>query len=239
MPGIPRELIEHELHLNSKAKPVKQWLRHFAQDKEDVIKRETTRLLYAVSLKKCTTWIGSPILFLYLKGIHIGWYVLIIHILTRHAKKAPRPTAAFYVSFCYLGYHQIPLKEEDQVKTSFITPFDAFCYTTMSFGHKSIGATYQRGIKQCLHSQLAHNAEAHVDNVVVKTREDEGLISDLVETFDNLRKFKMKLNPEKCTFSVPSGKLLGYMVSHRGIDPNPEKVSTITKMKPPESLHDV
>jgi hypothetical protein len=49
--------------------------------------------------------------------------------------------------------------------------------------------------------------------MVVKTREEEGLISDLVETFDNLRKFKMKLNPEKCTIRVPSGKLLGYMVS--------------------------
>jgi hypothetical protein len=49
----------------------------------------------------------------------------------------------------------------------------------------------------------------------------------------------MKLNHEKCTFGVPSEKLLGYMVSHRGIDPNPEKVSTITKMKPPKRLHDV
>jgi hypothetical protein len=73
--------------------------------------------------------------------------------------------------------------------------------------------------------------------VVVKTREDERLISDLVGTFDNLRKFKMMLNPNKCTFGLP--KLLGYMVSYRGIDPNPEKVSTITKMKSPESLHDV
>jgi hypothetical protein len=49
----------------------------------------------------------------------------------------------------------------------------------------------------------------------------------------------MKLNTEKCTFGVSSGKLLGYMVSHHGIDPNPEKVSAITKMKPPESLHDM
>jgi hypothetical protein len=61
----------------------------------------------------------------------------------------------------------------------------------------------------------------------------------MAETFDNLRKFKMKLNSKKCIFSVPSGKLLGYMVSRRGIDPNLEKVSAITKMKPPESLHDV
>jgi hypothetical protein len=75
--------------------------------------------------------------------------------------------------------------------------------------------------------------------VVVKTQEEEGLISDLAETFNNLIKFKMKLNPEKCTFSVPSRKLLGYMVSRCGIDHNPEKVSAITKMKPPESLHDV
>jgi hypothetical protein len=80
---------------------------------------------------------------------------------------------------------------------------------------------------------------AYVDNVVIKTREDEGLLSDLAETFNNLRKFKIKLNPEKWTFSVPSGKLLGYMVSHHRIDPNPEKVSAITKMKPPKSLHDV
>jgi hypothetical protein len=81
--------------------------------------------------------------------------------------------------------------------------------------------------------------EAYVDDVVVKTQEDVGLISNLAETFDNLRKFKMKLNPKKCTFRVPSEKLLGYMVSRRGIDPNPEKVLAITKMKPPESLHDV
>jgi hypothetical protein len=81
--------------------------------------------------------------------------------------------------------------------------------------------------------------EAYVDGVVVKTQEEEGLISDLAETFNNLRKFKMKLNPQKCTFVVPSGKLLRYMVSWWGIDPNPEKVSAITKMKPPKSLHDV
>jgi hypothetical protein len=99
--------------------------------------------------------------------------------------------------------------------------------------------TYQRGIQQCLNSQLGCNAEVYVDDVVVKTQEDKRLIFDLTETFDNLRKFKMKLNPDKCTFGVPSGKLLGYMVSRRGIYPNLEKVLAITKMKPLESLHDV
>jgi hypothetical protein len=140
---------------------------------------------------------------------------------------------------CYSGYHQIPLKVEDQIKTSLITLFGAFSYTTMPFGLKSASATYQWVIQRCLHSQFGRNAKAYVDGVVIKTQEDEGLISDLAETFDNLRKFKMNLNPEKCTFGVPLGKLLGYMVSHHGIDPNLEKVSAITKIKSPESLHDV
>jgi hypothetical protein len=102
----------------------------------------------------------------------------------------------------------------------------------MSFGLKSAGATYQRAIQQCLHTQLGHNTEVYIDDMVMKTREDEGLISDLAETFDILRKFKMKLNPVKYTFSMPLGKLLGYMVSRCGIDPNLEKVLAIMKMKP-------
>jgi hypothetical protein len=109
----------------------------------------------------------------------------------------------------------------------------------MPFGLKSAGATYQQGIQQCMYSQLGRNAEVYVDDVVVKTQEEEGLISDLADTFDNLRKFKMKLNPKMCTFGVPLEKSLGYMISCRGINPNPEKVTTITKMKPPESLHNV
>jgi hypothetical protein len=140
---------------------------------------------------------------------------------------------------CYSGYHQIPLKEEEQIKMSFIILFGAFYYTTMPFGLKSASATYHRGIQWCLHSQLGRNVEAYVDDVVIKTWEDKGLISDLAESFDNLRKFKIKLNPKKCTFGVHSGKLLRYMVSHHGIDPNPKKVSAIMKIKPPESLHDV
>jgi hypothetical protein len=109
----------------------------------------------------------------------------------------------------------------------------------MPFGLKSTGATYQRGIQWCLHSQLGRNVEAYIDDVVVKTREDEGLIFDLAESFVNLRKFKIKLNPEMCTFGVPLGKLLGYMVSCCGINPILEKVSAITKMKLLKSLHDV
>jgi hypothetical protein len=109
----------------------------------------------------------------------------------------------------------------------------------MPFRLKSAGATYQRGIQQCMHSQLGRNAEAYVDDVVIKTQEDEGLLSDLAEAFVNLRKFKMKLNPDKCTFGVPTGKTTWVYGLLRGIDPNLEMVLAITKMKQPKSLQDV
>jgi hypothetical protein len=80
---------------------------------------------------------------------------------------------------CYSGYHQIPLKVEDQIKTSFITLFDAFCCTTMPFRLKTAGATYQWAIQWCLYSQLGCNIKEYVDNMVVKTQEEEGLIFDL------------------------------------------------------------
>jgi hypothetical protein len=97
----------------------------------------------------------------------------------------------------------------------------------------------QRGIQQCLYSQHGCNTEAYVYEVVVKTQNEEGHMSNLAETFDNLRKFKMKLNTEKCTFGVPSGQLLRYMVSRCDIDLNPEKATAMTKMRTPASLHDV
>jgi hypothetical protein len=89
----------------------------------------------------------------------------------------------------YLGYHQIALKEEDQIKMAFITPFGAYAYTTMTFGLKNAGATYQRAIQLCLADQLHLNIDAYVDDVVIKTRSHDEFIPDLEETFNSLRKF--------------------------------------------------
>ena len=88
---------------------------------------------------------------------------------------------------CYSGYHQIALCDEDQSKTSFITPFGVYCYMTMSFGLNNVGATYQHSIQTCLSKQISHNVEAYVDDVVVKTKDPATLIDDLKETFTNLR----------------------------------------------------
>ena len=86
---------------------------------------------------------------------------------------------------------------------------------------------------------MGRNAEAYVSDIVVKIREERTLIADLEETFINLRKVNIKLNPEKCVFGVPSGKLLGFLVSHRGIEANPEKIRAIKEMRPPQRLKDM
>ena len=97
----------------------------------------------------------------------------------------------------YSGYHQIRLRESDQPATSFITPYGTYCYITMPFGLKNAGATYQRTMQKCLQNQLRRNVHAYVDDIAVMTMIGDNLISNLEETFENLRKFKMMLNPGK------------------------------------------
>jgi hypothetical protein len=109
----------------------------------------------------------------------------------------------------------------------------------MSFGLKNAITTYQRAIQACSKRQLNKNVEAYVDDVVIKTRNYDTLIADLEETFASLWEYQWKLNPNKYVFGVPSGKLLGIIISHRGIKANPEKISTITKMKAPTCIKDV
>jgi hypothetical protein len=140
---------------------------------------------------------------------------------------------------CYSGYHQIALKEEDQIKTAFITPYRIYAYKIMSFGLKNAGATYQRAIQICFTDQLHRNIEVYVDDVVIKTRNPDGLIADLEETFSSLRRFRWKLNLTKCIFGVPSGKLLGFIVSNRGIEANPVKILAMTDMEAPAIIKDM
>jgi hypothetical protein len=90
-----------------------------------------------------------------------------------------------------------------------------------------------------LGEQLGRNVEAYIDDIVVKSREARTLIDDLEETFASLRKVDLRLNPKKCVFGVPSGKLLGFLVSHKGIEANPEKVKAIEKMSLPTTLKEM
>jgi hypothetical protein len=131
------------------------------------------------------------------------------------------------------------LKKEDGEKTAFITPYGVFCYQVMPFGLKNAGATYHRMMQNCLGSQIGRNIQVYIDDVVITTRKEQSLISNLVETFDNLNKYKLKLNPTKCSFGVSAGQILGFLVSARGIEANPEKIQAILTMGKPTKLHDV
>ena len=101
------------------------------------------------------------------------------------------------------------------------------------------GDLYQRCIQKCFEEQIGRNVHAYVDDVVIKSKKAETFIDDLKETFANLRRYKMKLNPTKCVFGVPAGMLLGYIVSQRGIEANPAKIKAIQGLKKPEELKDV
>jgi hypothetical protein len=116
------------------------------------------------------------------------------------------------------------MKKEDKEKMAFITPYDVFYYQVMAFVLKNAGATYQRKMQNCLESQIGRNIQVYIDDVVITTRKEESLIDDLKETFDNLDRYKLNLNPTKCSFGVSTGPLLGFLVSARGIEANPEKI---------------
>ena len=114
--------------------------------------------------------------------------------------------------------------------TSFITPFGSFCYVTMSFGLKNDGATNQRCMLKCFMNLIGQTIEAYVDDIMVKSKWADHLVDDLEQTFAKLRANGIKLNPKKCVFGVPWGMLLGFIISKRGIEANPEKISAITRM---------
>lgn len=139
----------------------------------------------------------------------------------------------------YSGYHQILMAKEDEPKTASITPAGTYCYTRMPFGLKNAGATFTRLISRVLAGQLGRNVEAYVDDIVVKSGLANEHTKDLQETFASLRKDGIKLNPGKCAFGVKAGKLLGFLVSERDIEANPEKIRAVQEMKQPHNAREV
>jgi hypothetical protein len=94
-------------------------------------------------------------------------------------------------------------------------------------------------MQNCLGKQIGCNVQVYINDVAITTREEAMLISDLQETFDNLDRYKLKLNPTKCSFGVPAGQLLGFSVLARGIEANPEKIQAILTMEKPTKLHEI
>jgi hypothetical protein len=157
MPGIPRDVVEHSLDIRAGARPVKQHLRRFDEEKRRAIGEEVHKLMAAWFIKEVfhLEWLANPVL---VKKKGGKWRMCVDYTgLNKACLKVPYPlpridqivdstagceTLPFLDA--YSGYHQIKMKESDQLATSFITPFGMYCYITMPFGLRNAGATYQR-----------------------------------------------------------------------------------------------
>jgi hypothetical protein len=139
----------------------------------------------------------------------------------------------------YSGYNQVTMNPADSEHTTFITDKGTFCYRVMPFGLKNAGATFQRLVDLIFRGQIGSTVEAYVDDIVVKSRKQEDHPRDLREVFETLRKYGMSLNPEKCVFRVTEGKFLGFQISSRGIEVNPDKVKAVLDMDPPRTVNEV
>ena len=131
----------------------------------------------------------------------------------------------------FQGYHQIPLASDDQEKTAFVTLIGSYHYKVMPFGLKNARSTYQRITTRMFESLLGKNIEIYIDDMVVKSKEVSGHLEDLRVIFEIRRSYKLRLNASKCSFGVGSGKFLGYMVTHKGIEVNPDQIKAINNLR--------
>ncbi|KAM2401851.1 hypothetical protein ACFX1X_029811 [Malus domestica] len=121
----------------------------------------------------------------------------------------------------------------DQEHTAFTTDRGLYCYKVMPFGLKNAGVTYQRLVNSMFAEQIGTSMEVYVDDMLVKSKHANQHIVNLFETFTILKRYQMRLNPNKCAFGVGSGKFLSFMISQRDIKANPEKIKIILDMKEP------
>ena len=109
----------------------------------------------------------------------------------------------------------------------------------MSFELQNVGAIYQRLMNKMLTHQIGRNVQVYVNDMLVKSLRENDHLDDLQETFDTLWSYNMKLNPSKCAFVVMAEKFLGFMVSQRNVEVNPEKVCAIIELEPPRTVKEV
>jgi len=139
----------------------------------------------------------------------------------------------------FSGYNQIKIHPRDECKAAFMTETCCYCYKVMSSGLKNAGATYQRLMDRILAPMLGRNVQAYVDDMVVTSQERGRHTIDLEELFATIAKYRVKLNPEKCVFGVEAGKFLGFLLTKRGIEANPDKCATILAKRSPASVKEV
>ena len=215
MPGINPSIISHKLNVDPSLRPIKQKRRVFAPEQNNAIMEEVDKLLAANFIREVfyPDWLANVVM---VKKSTGKWRMCVDF--TDLNKACPKDSFPLpridqlvdstaghkLLTFmdAFSGYNQIMMDEDDQEKTSFITSRGLFCYKVMPFGLKNAGATYQRLMNRMFHDQIGRNVEVYVDDMLVKSKEEDGHLDDLRETFQTLRKYQMKLNLSKCAFGV-------------------------------------
>jgi hypothetical protein len=131
------------------------------------------------------------------------------------------------------------MSRQDRKHTAFVTVDGLYCYVVMPYGLKNALPTFVRAMSKTFGDLIRDMIEVYVDDIVVKTKRGSTLVEDLTLVFDKLRATRTRLNSKKCVFGVSTGKLLGFLVLHRGIEANPEKIKAIETMRPPARIKDV
>ncbi|KAI5316794.1 hypothetical protein L3X38_036501 [Prunus dulcis] len=253
MPGLDPNVAVHKLGIPNEARWVKQAPRRFRPELTIQIEVEIDKLIAAGFIREVQypTWLSNIVPVLKKKTGALRICVDYRDVNDACPKdEFPLPITELLVdattgfgalSFMdgFSGYNQIKMAPEDQEKTAFRTPKGIYCYTVMPFGLKNAGATYQRAMTTIFNDMLHNTIECYVDDLVVKTRKREHHLSDLKRVFDRLRKHQLKMNPLKCAFGVTSGKFLGFVVRHRGIEIDPSKIKAIREMPPPRNLKEL
>ncbi|GKV30490.1 hypothetical protein SLEP1_g39295 [Rubroshorea leprosula] len=225
MPRIPNSVSQHKLSTNPLKKPVAQKRRLFGGERLQTIKEEANG-----KWRMCIDYTNLN------QACPNDCYPMPnIDKLVEAASGNERLS----LLDAYSSYHQVPMAPEDEEKTSFYAGDEIYCYVMMPFGLKNVGATYQTMVTIVFRAQIGRNLEVYVDDIVVKSLKADDHLTDLEETFNNLRQNRMRLNPAKCIFGVASGKFLGFMVSRRGIEVNPEKIRAIAEIEPPKLVKDI
>ncbi|GJR48380.1 reverse transcriptase domain-containing protein [Tanacetum coccineum] len=249
MTGVPRSVAKHRLNIREGFQPIRQKRRGQTPDRNKAIQEEVAKLVEAGIMKEVHyhDWLSNPVM---VKKHDGSWRMCVDFTdLNKSCLKDcyPLPEIIWKVeSLCgypfkcfldaYKGYHQIQMAEENEEKTAFHTNQGVFCYTKMPFDLKNAGATYQRLVDKAFEKQIGRNLEVYVDDLVIKSHMEREILRDIGETFHNLRKINMKLNPKKCTFGAEEGAFLGHIVSTQGIKACPEKVEVVVKLHSPQTL---
>ena len=252
MGGIDPTVITHRLNTNPSFKPVKKKRRSFAPERQKAINEEVGKLLQAGVIREVEypDWLANVVL---VKKANGKWRLCIDFTNIKKAcpnESFPLPRIDLIVDAiaghellifmeAFSGYNQISMDPDDQEKTSFVTAQATNCYRVMPFGLKNAGATYQRLVNRMFQKQIGVNMEVYIYDMLVKSTTAELHIAHLSEAFQIRRNYNMKLNPAKCAFGVSAEKLLGFIVNHRGIEANPDKIKAVLDMLSPFGIKEV